>query len=70
MVDQSTLSDNGWSFVELSLQKVIDKVYSRSEPLSKYVDGKLFRGLLTGLNDAFIIDQSNQRSAYSRGCEK
>jgi len=41
-------------------------------PLERYVEGKIFRGLITGLNEAFIIDDATRREILSqdRSCAK
>jgi len=50
------LDDNGWSLVDDSTQAVLTKIRSVGVPLGEYVEGKIYRGILTGLNEAFVID--------------
>jgi hypothetical protein len=55
-VRQVTLDDNGWALVNEKTQDLLDKLRNTGIPLGKYVNGKIYRGVLTGLNDAFVID--------------
>ncbi|KAF0110493.1 MAG: hypothetical protein FD147_1639, partial [Chloroflexi bacterium] len=59
-LDQLKFSDSGWSLVDENIQKIFDKLALHAEPLEKYVKGKIFRGVLTGLNEAFVIDQTTR----------
>ena len=51
-----TLADTGWSLAPPAWQRVRAKIEAAGQPLGKYVNGKLYRGIVTGLNDAFVID--------------
>jgi hypothetical protein len=55
-VNQSTLNDSGWSLVDESMQALLDKLKRNGVPLGEYVSGKIYRGVLTGLNEAFVVD--------------
>jgi len=55
-VNQTSLDVSGWSLVDKKTQKLIDKLVKAGAPLEKYVKNKTYRGVLTGLNDAFVID--------------
>ena len=55
-VRQVALDDNGWALVNEETQDLLDKLRNTGIPLGKYVNGKIYRGVLTGLNDAFVID--------------
>jgi hypothetical protein len=59
-VNQLTLDDSGWSLADESTQALLDKLKGTGIPLGDYVGGKIYRGVLTGLNEAFVID-SNTR---------
>jgi hypothetical protein len=54
------LSDEGWTLTDSKVQKLLLKLKSQGKPLSEYVDGKIYRGVLTGLNEAFVIDQKTK----------
>jgi len=53
----SSLSDKGWSLVNEKSQALLNKLHSSGIPLGKYVKEKIYRGVLTGLNKAFVIDE-------------
>lgn len=55
-VGLSGLSDSGWTLSNQSVQQLLDKLRAAGTPLGEYVHGKIYRGVLTGLNDAFVID--------------
>lgn len=38
----------------------MEKIRQNSIPLGEYVKGKIYRGVVTGLNEVFIIDQSTR----------
>lgn len=50
------LSESGWTLTDSRSQALLLKLKSQGVPLSEYVDGKIYRGVLTGLNEAFVID--------------
>ncbi len=54
------LQDNGWTLTDSRIQKLLAKLKSKGTPLGEYVDGKIFRGVLTGLNEAFVIDEATR----------
>lgn len=54
-VNQDTLKDEGWSFSSVALASILVKMKSHKSVRSRY--GKCFRGIVTGYNDAFIIDE-------------
>jgi hypothetical protein len=55
-VNQSDLDDKGWSLPDKSTQALLVKLRNVGVPLGEYVNTKIYRGVLTGLNEAFIID--------------
>ncbi|RQV97862.1 class I SAM-dependent DNA methyltransferase, partial [bacterium] len=59
-VQQDALDESGWSLVNRSTQDVLDKISKVGIPLGEYVNGKIYRGVLTGLNEAFVIDNATR----------
>jgi len=55
-VKQTDLIDTGWSLVPQSEKTLHDKIGRQGIHLEKFIDGKIYFGIKTGLNDAFIID--------------
>jgi len=60
-VNQKSLSTKGWSLTDETTEKLIQKIMSKGVPLEKYVEGKIYRGVLTGLNKAFVIDEATKK---------
>ncbi len=54
--DQSILNGEPWIFQSDVLWGIYDKIHKYGTPLSEW-DIEIYRGLLTGLNEAFIIDE-------------
>ena len=61
-VNQLTLDDSGWSLADEATQALLDKLKGKGVPLGEYVEGKIYYGIKTGLNEAFVIDaQTRER---------
>jgi hypothetical protein len=54
------LDDKGWSLADRSTQRMLDKIRAAGIPLSQYVGGKIYYGIKTGLNEAFVIDRETR----------
>jgi hypothetical protein len=57
---QETLDNGGWSLADGGTQKLLDKLKAKGTPLGDYVKGNIYRGVLTGLNEAFVIDEETK----------
>lgn len=55
-VNQRLLPENGWTLVDENIQNLLEKLRSNGTPLHEHVDGKIFYGIKTGFNEAFVID--------------
>lgn len=55
-VDAKKLSLEGWSLVPLKTQQLLEKLKEVGTPLGEYVGEKIYYGIKTGLNKAFVID--------------
>lgn len=53
---QSTLQPDGWTLADVPTQKLLEKLRNSGTTLGEYVDGKIYYGIKTGLNEAFVID--------------
>jgi hypothetical protein len=60
MVNQEYLNENGWMLVNDNIQHLLQKIKSSGKALGEYVEGKIFRGILTGYNEAFVIDEATK----------
>ena len=49
------LSPSGWTLTSSEVLRLLDRFENVGTPLGEYVDG-FYRGVVTGCNDAFIID--------------
>ncbi|MAT40406.1 MAG: hypothetical protein CL946_12490 [Ectothiorhodospiraceae bacterium] len=54
------LDDGGWALVDSKQQDLLLKLRAKGIPLGDYVEGKIYRGVLTGLNKAFVIDNATK----------
>jgi adenine-specific DNA-methyltransferase len=55
-VSPTGLSEDGWTLTDSRTQALLLKLKSQGISLSEYVDGKIFYGIKTGYNEAFVID--------------
>jgi hypothetical protein len=56
-LNQLALDDKGWSLADERTQELLGKIKSKGVPLGEYVGGKIYYGIKTGLNEAFVIDE-------------
>ncbi len=59
-VAQNRLTDDGWRLEATQVLDLMDKLRAVGTPLGKYVKGRFYRGILTGYNEAFVIDKATQ----------
>ena len=52
------LKIEGWILHDESIQSLLNKIKTKGITLNEYTKGKIFRGVLTGLNEAFVIDEN------------
>ena len=64
-VKLSTLDDTGWSLADERSSALLNKLKKTGVPLKEYVKGKIYRGVLTGLNEAFVIDEETRNRLVS-----
>ncbi len=55
-LSRKVLADDGWSLAQGETQMLLDKLRTVGKPLGEYVNGKIYYGIKTGLNEAFVID--------------
>lgn len=56
-VKVSALSSSEWRLESEEIESLFDKLCSNSQPLGQVVGGDIFRGIITGLTEAFIISR-------------
>jgi adenine-specific DNA-methyltransferase len=54
------LADTGWTLVDSKVQMLLAKLRNTGMPLGEYVDGKIYYGIKTGFNQAFVIDEETR----------
>jgi len=64
-VNQLALDDKGWSLTDERTQALLRLINAKGIPLCEYVDGKIYRGVLTGFNEAFVIDSQTREKLIS-----
>jgi hypothetical protein len=66
-LDQRVLDAGGWTLRDTRKQDLLAKVRSAGTPLKEMLMGRVHHGIITGLDEAFVIDakQSNELIAAS-----
>jgi hypothetical protein len=59
-VNQLVLDDKGWFLTDERTQALLSRLKALGVPLSDYLSGKIYYGIKTGLNEAFVIDGSTK----------
>lgn len=60
-VSRPALDDKGWSLAGAAAEALLAKIKSVGVPLGEYVEGKIYYGIKTGLNEAFVIDEDMRK---------
>jgi hypothetical protein len=60
------LTDDAWSLKSDKEAALFAKIMRCGKPLGEYVDGKMFYGIKTGLNEAFVIDSRTREEIIRR----
>lgn len=60
LMAQKDLTADGWRLESNSVLKLLEKLRKTGKPLGEYVNGRFYRGILTGFNEAFIVDQETR----------
>ncbi|HRH50099.1 MAG TPA: TaqI-like C-terminal specificity domain-containing protein [Panacibacter sp.] len=60
LLTQEKFEDTGWNLGSETEQLLLKKLQQAGIPLGEYVKGKIYRGVLTGLNEAFVIDETTK----------
>ncbi|TWU53684.1 Type IIS restriction enzyme Eco57I [Candidatus Brocadiaceae bacterium B188] len=64
-VKLSTLEDKGWSLVDERSNALLNKLKKTGVPLQEFVKGKIYYGIKTGLNEAFVIEEETRNRLIS-----
>ena len=61
-VHQSSLKADGWNLADIEAQAIFDKMRAAGRPLAEYVEGKIYNGVKTAFNEAFVLDAATRQS--------
>jgi hypothetical protein len=59
-LDERALEGNNWTLISGKEQSVIEKIQVAGIPLRDYLGQDVLRGVITGLNDAFVINETTK----------
>ncbi len=57
----AALSPACWTLERPDVLALMEKLRKAGKPLGEYVQGRFYRGVLTGLNEAFVINEATRR---------
>lgn len=57
---QRELKREGWRLEAAHVLRLLERIKSKGRPLGEYVNGKFYRGILTGFNEAFIVNEETK----------
>jgi hypothetical protein len=57
---QADLGEGEWQISDAATQRVFAKIKAAGVPLGEYVGGRIYYGIKTGLNEAFVIDAAKR----------
>ncbi len=65
-IDKTQLSNTNWQLSSNTEQQLLNKIKQLSQPLKEFVNGEIYRGVLTGLNEAFIINEATRNNLIAQ----
>ncbi len=57
---QKELTSDGWRLEPPAVLRLLEKLRKAGKPLGEYVNGRFYRGITTGLNEAFVVDRATR----------
>lgn len=57
---QALLRKDGWVLEDPRLVRLFDRINEMGTPLGEFVQGRVYYGIKTGLNEAFVIDEARR----------
>ena len=57
---QVLLKKNGWVLEDPALVRLFERLMNQGKPLGEFVKGRVYYGIKTGLNEAFVIDEAKR----------
>ncbi len=60
LMAQKELTADGWRLESSTVLNLLGKLRTTGTPLGEYVNGRFYRGILTGFNEAFVVDRETR----------
>lgn len=60
MIPQKELTADGWRLESPAVLRLLEKLRKAGKALGEYVNGRFYRGIVTGLNEAFVVDRTTR----------
>lgn len=57
---QKELAADGWRLESPIVLRLLDKLRTAGTPLGKYINGRFYRGIVTGCNEAFVVNRATR----------
>ena len=57
---QDALTADSWRLTSRIVLNLLDKLRNAGKPMGEYVKGRFYRGILTGLNEAFVVNRETR----------
>jgi len=72
MLNNQAIATDVWTLSEEKDHTVFEKIRTVGIPLTEYIHGICYRGIITGLNEAFLIDKQTRDDIIQKdpGCAK
>ena len=58
---QVMLKKDGWVLEDPALVRLFERLMDQGKPLSEFAKGRIYRGVTTGLNEAFVINEAKRQ---------
>ena len=58
---QVLLKKDGWVLEDPALVRLFERLMNQGTPLGEFVKGRIYRGVTTGLNEAFVINEAKRQ---------
>ncbi|MBK6384400.1 MAG: Eco57I restriction-modification methylase domain-containing protein [Chitinophagaceae bacterium] len=66
LLGEGSFNGQSWSLGDATNTLILNKLKTNSYRLTDYVDGEIYRGVLTGFNEAFIIDDEKRKELIEK----
>jgi adenine-specific DNA-methyltransferase len=61
-ITQKSLKAEGWTIGSNEKQKLVSVLSQAGKPLGEFIQERFYRGILTGFNEAFVVDKATKES--------